>query len=156
MNYIGLHDDEIANLWTAFITHDHFDGVKEWKNTAWGAPLAKYREEARERLERVGGRPYLVSQNGKNYGTEEFVRSVLPQNDNFTFSPISTMEIFGKFPNNIAKTGHTDRWLLSPSKYRSITWEWMNQVTANRFKVIDHHYQEDRQHLHQMPRYHQQ
>ena len=27
VNYIGLHDDEIAALWAGFVTHDHYDGV---------------------------------------------------------------------------------------------------------------------------------
>ena len=39
VNYIGLHDDEIAKLWSAFITHDHFDGVRQWGGTTWGSPL---------------------------------------------------------------------------------------------------------------------
>lgn len=128
VNYLGLHDDEMAGLWTAFITHDHFDGVKQWR-APWGAPLAKYRKEAATRLKRVGGRPYLVSQNGGGYGTEEFVRSVLPLVDNFTFLTVDTAEIFGEFPNEVAKHPHTDRWALLPSKDRTTTWAWMNRVT---------------------------
>lgn len=129
VNYLGLHDDEIAQLWTAFVTHDHFDGIKEWKNTDWGAPLEKYREGAIERLKRVGNRPYLVSQNGSNYGTEGFIKSVLPSVKNFAIHDIDTSEVFGKFPNPIAEHPHTDRWLLVPSEYRSQTWKWMNEVT---------------------------
>ena len=40
VNYIGLHDDQIAALWAGFITHDHYDGVLEWKGQAWGSPYA--------------------------------------------------------------------------------------------------------------------
>jgi len=46
VNFLGLHDDEIAGLWTAFITHDHFDGVRQWTKSGWGGPLEKYRREA--------------------------------------------------------------------------------------------------------------
>jgi hypothetical protein len=28
VSYIGLYDDEIAKLWTAFYAHEHFDGNK--------------------------------------------------------------------------------------------------------------------------------
>lgn len=128
VNYLGLHDDEIAGLWTGFISHDHFDGIKEWSNTTWGTPLETYRAGAVQRLHRVAGRPYLVSQNGDRYGSEVFIRSVLPAVDNFTFSNIDTSEIFGSFPHPLAKTAHTDRWPLLPSAYRSRTWQWLNDV----------------------------
>ncbi len=128
VNYLGLHDDEIAGLWTGFISHDHFDGIKEWRNTTWGTPLETYRAGAVQRLKRVAGRPYLVSQNGDRYGSEAFIRSVLRVADNFTFSNIDTSEIFGTFPHPLAKTAHTDRWLMLPSAYRSRTWQWLNDV----------------------------
>ncbi len=128
VNYLGLHDVEVAGLWTAFISHDHFDGIKEWGNTSWGTPLQKYRAGAAVRLKRVKGRPYLLSQNGDRYGSGAFIRSVLPSVENFTISNIDTSEIFGSFPHRLAKTGHTDRWPLLPSAYRSRTWKWMNHV----------------------------
>lgn len=130
-NYIGLHDDEIARLWTAFIAHDHYDGVRAWRKP-WGAPLAKYRQGAAERLKRVGGRPYLVSQNWKEQDTENYIRSVLPDVSSFTFLYTNTAEILGKFPNSVARHGHNDRWLLKPSRYRKTTWAWMNAVLKNR------------------------
>lgn len=129
VNYIGLHDDEIASLWTAFITHDHFDGVREWKGTGWGSPLARYRSEARERLKRVGDRPYLICQNG-SYGSEEFIRNLLPDARNFTYLPVNTSKALGPFPNEFAKAPHNDRWLNRPSRYRSAAWNWMNRVLA--------------------------
>ena len=132
MNYIGLHDDEIAGLWSAFITHDHYDGVREWGGTTWGAPLARYREEAKERLKRVGGRPFLVSQNGNTRESEKLIRSVLSEVENFTFSDVITRETLGEFPNEIAKAAHTDRWLVKPSRYRTTTWEWMNAAVGAR------------------------
>lgn len=131
VNYIGLHDDEISRLWSAFVTHDHFDGVKQW-GTTWGSPLQEYRRRAVERLKRVGNRPYLVSQNGKNRGSEDFVRSNLPDTSNFTFSYINAGEILGGFPNEFAKSAHTDRWPLKSSGDRTMTWAWMNAAVEFR------------------------
>jgi hypothetical protein len=128
VNYLGLHNDEVAKLWTAFITHDHFDGIKEWGKTDWGSPFDKYQAEATDRLNRVAGRPYLVCQNGDKYGTETFVRKRLPSVDNFKFIDVRTVEIFGEFPHPLAKAAHTDVWPLLPSKYRTQTWEWINHV----------------------------
>jgi hypothetical protein len=127
VNYLGLYDDEVAKLWSAFITHDHYDGIKEW-GTTWGTPLVNYREQAAERLNRVGDRPYLVIQNGKEYGTKEWVSSTLNHTGNFTYLQINTTEIFGSFPNRFAKHEHTDRWPLLPSTYRNKVWSWMNKV----------------------------
>ena len=130
VNFIGLHDDEIAGLWDAFISHDHFDGVRQWRNTSWGTPLERYRSAARLRLNRVQSRPYLVSQNGTRYGTETYLRSVLSDINHFSFNVIDAQKIFGEFPNAIAKTGHTDRWALLPSPDRTRAWMWMNQTVA--------------------------
>jgi hypothetical protein len=130
VNYLGLHDDELAKLWTGFITHDHFDGIKEWGKTDWGSPFEKYQAEATVRLSRVAGRPYLVCQNGDKYGTEDFVRERLASIDNFTFINVRTAEIFGDFPHPLAKAAHTDMWVLLPSEYRTQTWQWMNQVVS--------------------------
>lgn len=128
VNYLGLYDDEMAKLWTAFIAHDHFDGVRAWGGTEWGSPLEKYQQEAAERLQRVNGRPYLVIQNGKEYGTKAWVNSVLPKADNFTFLNINTNEVFGEFSNKYAKHEHTDNWCAVPSSYRTKAWEWINNV----------------------------
>ena len=128
VNYLGLHDDEVAKLWTALITHDHFDGIREWKQTEWGAPLSEYQKKATVRLNRVRGRPYLVCQNGDKYGTETFVRERLESVQNFTFIEVRTIEIFGEFPHPLAKSAHTDMWSLLPSDYRTKAWHWMNEV----------------------------
>lgn len=128
VNYLGLHDDEVAKLWTGFITHDHFDGIREWRNTDWGSPLAKYQAEATVRLKRIAGRPYLVCQNGGKYGTKLFVHERLDSTHNFTYIDLETADIFGSFPNEFAKHPHTDRWAFVPSEYRIQAWQWMNEV----------------------------
>ena len=76
----------------------------------------------------------MVSQNGGNRASEEYIRSIIPNVSNYTFSNVNTAEILGDFPNEFAKAGHTDRWPLKPSKYRTATWEWMNGVTADRLE----------------------
>lgn len=129
VNYIGLHDDEVSRLWTGFITHDHFDGVREWRGTMWGAPLERYREAATERLQRVGDRPYLVSQNGSVRASEEFIRGAVPECDSFLFNAVNTRSILGEFPNRFAKHPHTDRWLFKPSADRTKVWRWINGAT---------------------------
>ena len=129
VNYLGLHDDEIAGLWTAFVAHDHFDGAKQW-STPWGSSLAVYQHNAKQRLARLGNRPYWVSQNGSDRGTEQFVRSVVSDCSHFQFANINTKAILGSFPNDVAKSSHTDRWLLKPSTYRDQVWHWMNEIVA--------------------------
>ncbi|PQO39304.1 hypothetical protein C5Y96_05465 [Blastopirellula marina] len=126
VNFLGLHDDEVAKLWTAFITHDHFDGVRAWRGTDWGSPLETYREQASRRLRRVAGRPYLVCESGNMQPTRTFVESVLGDQHTFTFLPVDTHAIFGEFPNDYAKHPHNDRWLMVPSESRSNAWRWMN------------------------------
>ena len=138
VNYIGLADDEIAGLWTAFITHDHFDGARAW-NTPWGSPLEQYRTEARKRLERVGDRRYWVSQNGKNDSSERFIRSALDDTSLFTFEYINVGEILGPFPNDVSKAPHTDRWPLVPSEARSRVRQWLNQVIEST-RINDRHF----------------
>lgn len=131
VNFLGLHDDEVAGLWTGFITHDHFDGVRAWRGTDWGSPLESYREQASQRLKRVAGRPYLVCESGNIEPTRAFVESVLGDEHSFTFQPIDTHAIFSEFPNDYAKHPHNDRWPLVPSEYRTAVWSWMNKA-ANR------------------------
>jgi hypothetical protein len=31
VSFLGLHDDEVAQLWCGLWAHDHFDGMLEWK-----------------------------------------------------------------------------------------------------------------------------
>lgn len=129
VNFIGLHDDEIAKFWTAFFVHDHFDGVREWK-PPWGSPLKRYRKEAKKRIERINGRPYLISQNGRSEANYNFIKGSTKAFDNFQFIYIDTHQILGDFPNQYAKHPHTDKWLLVPSSNREFVWQWIDQALA--------------------------
>jgi hypothetical protein len=127
VNYIGLHDDQIAALWCGFLSHDHYDGVREWKGTTWGTPLVNYRDHAAGRLRRLNGRPALVCQNGGTQAIEEYLAGQLSSAE-FTFLTVHTGEIFGKFPNALAIHPHTDRWLLKDSPDRQQVWAWVERI----------------------------
>jgi len=52
-NYLGLHDDEIAQLWCGFFAHSHYEGVLKHPasdESAWP-----------QRLRRLGTRPLFIS-----------------------------------------------------------------------------------------------
>ena len=134
VNYIGLHDDEIARLWCGSVAHDHYDGVKEWRGTRWGTPLDNYRAGAAERLRRLKGRPALICQNKSTRATEEYLRDQLSCAE-FTFLSVDTTAIFGKFPNRWAVHPHTDRWLLKDSPYRQRVWDWVDRVVRQSQKA---------------------
>jgi hypothetical protein len=131
VNYIGLHDDQIAALWAGFVTHDHYDGVLEWKGQPWGSPLTTYQTEARKRLKRLQGRPVLVCQNGPD-GTQPTRRFIDGQihEARFTFLDVPVREIFPTIPNQWFFKAHTDRWLLRDSPWRRQVWQWMAETVA--------------------------
>ena len=117
VNYIGLFDDEFARLWCGFISHDHYDGVKEWKGTAWGFPLADYRAGSIQRLNRLKGRPVLICQNG---GTK-YIKEYLTDFKNlvkFNFIDVPVKEIFPQIPNALMIHPQTDRWMFVDSEVR--------------------------------------
>lgn len=134
VNFIGLHDDEIAQLWCGFLTHDHYDGVKEWRGTDWGTPLVDYRAAAADRLHRIGDRPVLVSQNRTAEATRAYLEGIVPL-ENFTFLDVPVAGIFGEFPNEIAVHPHTDRWLLKESKERDRVRAWFEKAVAGAASV---------------------
>ena len=69
-NFLGLHDEEIARLWRAFICHSHYDGVIE----RWPYAGAD-RAAALARLRRLGDRPQFISHEGSTRATEEYLRA---------------------------------------------------------------------------------
>ncbi len=137
VNYIGLYDDEIAKLWCGFITHDHYDGVREWKNTVWGSPLSRYRESAFNRLKRLANKPVLICQNESTLEIQSYLKDFKNFAD-FTFFDIPVNKIFPEIPNPLMIHPHTDRWLFVNSDSRRKVWQWMNSVLStletNNFK----------------------
>jgi hypothetical protein len=69
-NFLGLHDDEIARVWRAFICHSHYDGVSE----RWPYAGAD-RASALVRLRRLGDRPQWISHEGSTRATQDWLRA---------------------------------------------------------------------------------
>ncbi len=119
-SYIGLADGEIAGLWKAFITHDHFDGVRKWPY------LHSDRQSALHRLSRLQGRPVLVCGQRATIVREDFLAEHLELAE-FTFLDISISSIFN-IPEGVDLHSHTDLWMHRPSIYRDHVRRWVRKV----------------------------
>jgi hypothetical protein len=126
LGYIGLHDDEIASLWSAFLSHDNFDGLREWKKTAWGTPLEKYRAGAAERLRRLRGRPFWVGQNPGTEKTEGLLRTLgVADAARFHFESVPMKTIFPTIPHGLIQSAHNDVWPLYPTESSERLRAWL-------------------------------
>jgi len=116
-NYIGLYDDEVAQLWAAIIPYSHYDGVFE----RWGYPGAD-RPSALTRLKRLGDRPQFICHEAHGNAamslaaTRRYLKSTAQEGD-FTFQPTG-------FRN------HNDAWVLRPSAARKALRGWLKQSLA--------------------------
>ena len=120
-NYIGLHDDEIARLWHAFVPYANYDGLY----TSWPYPDCG-RASARERLKRLNGRPQFICQ------------EILPDN-RASISLGAIQEMIGSFgveaPFTFTPTGfrnHNDAWILRPSPARDALRAWVRSCLEKR------------------------
>jgi hypothetical protein len=127
VSFLGLHDDEIARLWCGFWAHDHFDGTRSWSGQDWSSPLPRYQKETAARLERLQGRPLLVTQGIASTGTREFLTPLLPPSA-WTCRDVDMTAVGGAFPNPMAKDPHNDRWLLRDSPAGEEVHRWWAQV----------------------------
>jgi hypothetical protein len=109
-NYIGLHDDAIASLWSGFFCHSHYDGVRRWPYPE-SDPAAAVR-----RLDRLGGRPQWISHETDVSQTEDFIRAS-GVHGSFTFVPIP-------HPN------HSAAWVLREIPERVRAREWLHRAAA--------------------------
>jgi len=115
-NFIGLHDDEIAGRWCAFFCHSHYDGVLE----GWPYQGAD-RASAIARLQRLGGRPQWISQEGSIAATKHYLERTGVVGD-FVFTPIP-------FRN------HSDRWVLRDLPERRAAREWLEAKANAKGKI---------------------
>lgn len=106
--YLGLHDDEVAKLWRAFIPYSHYDGVLTWKYPASDAASAL------ARLQRLRGRPTFVCQEGSVEATKKYIAASGVQAP-FTFQAVP-------FRN------HNDAWTLRDSPARQALRAWLHDV----------------------------
>ena len=111
-NYIGLHDDDVAALWRAFIPYSHYDGVLEWGYE--GA----HRASALERLRRLKGRPQFICNEITVEPTRQYLQSTGIAGD-FTFCTIP-------FRN------HNDRWALRDCASRREVRAWLASMIERR------------------------
>lgn len=105
VNRLGLHDDETAKLWRAFICYSHYDGVRRWPFPG------SDREAARVRLARLAGRPQFICGEGAN---ADETRAYLGEDRAFTF-------VGTGFRN------HNDAWILRPSPARDRLRAWWRE-----------------------------
>ncbi len=110
-NYIGLHNDEIAKLWLAFIQYSHYDGVI----TNWPYEGAD-RASALRRLTRLNGRPVFVCQEKSVESTRAYIESTGIRAP-FTFQ-------------RIAFRNHNDAWVLRDIPARRALRGWLDKVLA--------------------------
>lgn len=103
-NFIGLHDEEIAKLWSGFICHSHYEGVREWPQSDAKGAL--------QRLQRLGDRPQWISHESSVGPVRAYLQKAMPEG-NFTIVSLP-------FPE------HTDRWILRdiPARRQLRQWFW--------------------------------
>jgi hypothetical protein len=108
-NYIGLHNDEIASLWRAFVLHSHYDGVI----TNWHYADAD-RTSALGRLQRLKGRPQFISQEGSTEATRIYLQQTGIKAP-FTFQALNYRN-------------HCDDWVLRDLPERHQLRAWLQSV----------------------------
>ena len=109
-NYIGLHDDEIAALWCAFLCHSHYDGMREWNYEG------SDKTAAAKRLRRLGAKPqFIISEGNSIPAVQHYLKETHPAG-NFTF-------------RTLPYRNHTDVWVLRDIAERQAVRQWLVKVT---------------------------
>lgn len=106
-NYIGLHDDEIAQLWCGMICHSHYEG--EFKHPATDE------KKWPERLVRLGERPQFISQ-------EISVKPIVAAIQSTSFRGNLTFKTL-PFKN------HSVRWTRCDLPIRTSAVQWLSQFS---------------------------
>jgi hypothetical protein len=107
-NYIGLHDDAIADIWLAFIPYSNYDGIRPWD---WAG---SDRPAARERLERLHGRATFSCQER----TVDDIRAYIDSSG--VTAPFTLLVI--PFRN------HNAGWVLCDIPARQALRSWLGEV----------------------------
>lgn len=132
-NYIGLADNEIAQYWSAFYGHDHYDGV----TTTWGYP-GDDASSAKGRLARLDGRPQLMSYNAGFATAAEvypYLKRQVPSGDNFTFLPIPDKVFKDTQVSGGSHYHHVD-WMYRNNQYITEVRKWFYAVTSNPRQIL--------------------
>lgn len=129
VSYLGLYDDKTASLWSAFFTHDHFDGYQEWRGQPWGSPLDKFRAEATIRLKRAKGKPWFISTANSGVDFRSYIKLLGVDKDiDFTYNEIPVSKYF-EIPNQYFKHSHTDCWAAFNTPESKKLRDWLRLVT---------------------------
>jgi len=110
--YLGLHDDEIADIWLAFIPYSHYDGVRRW------GYAGSDRASAIERLGRIRGRASFICHEGSVADTKRYVEA----------SGVGAAFTFRAIPFR----NHNDGWALRDIPTRRAARAWIRRVLADR------------------------
>jgi hypothetical protein len=121
-NFLGLADDQIAGLWKGFITHDHYDGVREWPYEGCD------RSSALGRLKRLDGRPQLICQAPSTREIREYLQPHAGLGE-FSFLDVPVTELFD-IPEGKVIHPHTDLWMSKDSPQRRRAREWLANVAS--------------------------
>ncbi len=118
-NYIGLHNDEIARLWRAFVPYANYDGL----NPGWPYPECD-EASAFQRLQRLRGRPQFICQEVLPPEDEDISLNAIRElvEDSGVAAPFTFM--LTGFRN------HNDAWILRPSPARRALRAWLKACLA--------------------------
>jgi hypothetical protein len=118
-NYIGLHDDRIAELWTAFAPIAHYDGAK--KTSTFPPYPNSTSKDAEIRLQRVGPRPVFIAGECAEATviTMKYLNATGYDLANFTVRGLGFID-------------HNSHWGLRPDPLdtRAVLREWVGRVLA--------------------------
>lgn len=114
--YIGLHDDEIAALWKAFIPYSHYDGAREWNYPD------SDKTAAQTRLGRLAGRASFIIDESDNLARTRRYIEATGIGAPFTYFPLP-------FRN------HNDAWALRDIPARRAVRNWLEEILKQRNEI---------------------
>ncbi len=107
-NFIGLHDDDIAQLWAGFFLFSHYDGVRTW-------PYPESdRDAAIVRLKRLGNRPQFIAHDGNVDAIRDYLTNT-GIDGKWTFQPVPYRN-------------HSPEWLHRDNPARVAARAWWKEV----------------------------
>lgn len=115
-NALGLHDDQISALWTAFLPCSHYDGIRRWPFPDSDP------ESAITRLQRLQDRPQFIC--GEGSQTESTRRWLMQHKP----------DLAGIEFHSTSFVNHSDRWVLHDVPARAAARVWLQQIRETRLK----------------------
>jgi hypothetical protein len=119
-NFIGLHDPEIAALWTGLLAFSHYDGVRQWPYPGSDSGSAA------RRLAHLGKRPQLIVNEGGGVDQEG---TALEATRRYLQDAAPAATVAGQF--TFLSSGfrnHNDTWALRPCAARCQARAWLSKL----------------------------